>query len=137
MKTAVVALIIKDGLILSISRRDNKDKFGLIGGKVDDKETLHEALIREVYEETNLNISDMVFIFEREEPAATRNGLNFFTYCYYCQTWSGTPTDSEEGLVRWLTAGELTGKRGAFPDYNRRTLDAFKKLYPNVMLIGE
>ena len=35
MKYAVCAVIIKDGLILATHRRDNKNDWGLPGGKVD------------------------------------------------------------------------------------------------------
>lgn len=68
IKQAVVALIIKDGLILSISRRSDSSKYGLIGGKVDPGESLEEALIREIKEESNIDIFDYTFLYSRIEP---------------------------------------------------------------------
>ena len=136
MRQAVVALIIKDGRILAISRRHDKTKFGLIGGKVDPEETLEQALVREVKEEAHVTINSLVLIFTRVEPKVTPDGEDFNTYCYYALVWEGEPQNSEEGEVKWLTQAELTSPEiGAFADYNRRTLDAFKVLFPNIPLV--
>lgn len=56
MKKAVCALIPILGMILTVSRKDDHTKFGLIGGKVDSNETLTDALKRETLEETGLHI---------------------------------------------------------------------------------
>lgn len=126
---AGVALIIKDGLILSISRRDNKSLFGLPGGKVEvvDNDT-KAAAIRETFEETSIWIKDCILIFE-----ALDNG--FEAHCYYVLDWEGTPINNEEGEVKWLTATELTSTMAAFPEYNSNTLKVFEKLYPDVKVI--
>lgn len=132
MRKAVVALIIKDGLILGISRRNDSTKFGLIGGKVDEGESLLQALFREVKEESDIILNSCELIFQREER--TSSGEVFYTYCYYADDWSGTPKNSEEGVVTWLTDKELTETHGAFSDYNRATLDAFRLKYPNIII---
>ena len=137
MKNAVVALIIKDGLILGISRRHDKSIYGLIGGKVDPGETLKEALIREVKEETSVVVKDCVLVYERVELGDGPNGVDYYSRCYYATEWSGEPISSEEGEVKWLTAEEVTSTKAAFGDYNRKTLDIFKKMYPDVYLKGE
>ena len=129
MKQAGVALIIKDGLILAISRRNNKSLFGLPGGKFDilaDKDTKDTA-IRETYEETSVWIKDCKQIFEA-------NDGEFVARCYYVLDWDGEPSTSEEGEVGWLTADELTTTKAAFPDYNKHTLNTFKLLYPDIKI---
>ena len=124
MREAAVMLIVKDGLILSISRRDDKTKFGLPGGKLEPNELPMQAAVRETLEETGLIVKVVEEIFQRKE--VNTDGEIFYTYCYYAIAWSGTPKDSEEGIVKWLTTEELTVTNGAFPDYNKATLDAFK-----------
>ena len=62
MRQAVCALIIEDGKTLAVSRKDNPNDFGLPGGKVDDNESLEEALIREVFEETGYVIEIICII---------------------------------------------------------------------------
>lgn len=137
MKQAGVMLIIKDGLILSISRRNDKTKFGLPGGKCEENETPADAAIRETAEETSVLVSECEWIYTREEPRHSPEGQDFECHCFYAHKWQGEPTNSEEGEVKWLTVKELTTTSGAFPDYNRRTIDVFKSMYPDVYLKGE
>lgn len=132
MREAAVMLIVKDGLILSISRRDDKTKFGLPGGKVEPGETLWQAAMRETLEETSVTVTHCVEIFRREEVAPS--GEVFYTCCYYANLWAGEPKDSEEGVVKWLTDEELTITHGAFADYNRATIDILKLKYPNIII---
>ena len=137
MKQAAVNLIIKDGLILAISRRHDKTKYGLPGGKVSPDETPEQAAKREAWEETGIQIKECIFIFKRVELGDGANQVDFESYTYYATDWSGEPHDSEEGNVRWLTSVELTDTKAAFGDYNRNMLNQFKQLFPNVNLIGE
>jgi 8-oxo-dGTP diphosphatase len=137
MRNAAVMLIVKDGLILAVSRRYDKTKFGLPGGKVEPEETPDQAAIRETLEETGVLVSKCEFIFLRDEPRDRPEGEDFHAYCYYATEWSGTPHDSEEGVVKWLTERELTVDKGAFADYNRRTLAVFRNKFPNVTLMQE
>lgn len=142
MNQAGVMLIVKDGLILSISRRDNNTIFGLPGGKFNseppdnDKDTKDTA-IRETREETSVIVKDCSFIYERVEPRHAPHGIDHYTRCYYATSWEGEPSNSEEGEVAWLTVEELTSTKAAFPVYNRNTIDVFKTLFPDVYLKGE
>lgn len=141
MRNAAVMLIVKDGRILAVSRRYDKTKFGLPGGKCEPDETTEQTAIRECFEETGVKVSECKFIFRRDEMRDRPEGEDFHTYCYYALAWEGEPHNSEEGEVAWLTEEELTGDKGAFPEYNHRTIMVFRTLYPNVLLpnaqIGE
>src|SRR5574338_916106 len=137
MKQAGVMLIVKDGLILSISRRNDKTKFGLPGGKCEEGELVKNAAIRETQEETDVSVKECLWIFTRDELRHAPDGQDFECHCFYATKWEGEPHNSEEGDVKWLTVEELTTTNGAFPDYNRRTIDAFKLTFPNVFLVGE
>lgn len=137
MNQAVVALIIKDGLILGITRRYNKSKYGLIGGKVDDGETLEQALIREVKEETGIIVNSCVQIYQRVERGDGPQGIDFYSTCYYATDWSGSLQSSEEGDIKWLTLEEVTSTKAAFGDYNTKTLEVFREMFPQVYLQGK
>jgi 8-oxo-dGTP diphosphatase len=137
MRNAAVMLIIKDGLILAVSRRYDKTKFGLPGGKQEPDETTEAAAIRETLEETGVTVSKCEFIYLRDEPKDRPEGEDFHAYCYYATEWSGEPHDSEEGVVKWLTEQEITSDKGPFGDYNKRTLNVFKAKFPNIPLFTE
>jgi 8-oxo-dGTP pyrophosphatase MutT (NUDIX family) len=53
---SVIALIERDGSLL-LERRADAPVWGLVAGRVDDTETLTDALRREVHEETGLTVS--------------------------------------------------------------------------------
>lgn len=131
-KASVMLVLNKEGLILSVSRRNDSSKFGLPGGKLEDHETPEEAGIRETFEETGIKVKSCVEIYKREEPAGSPNGFPFYTYCFYATDWEGTPTDSDEGVVKWLKSSDLTGDTGAFSEYNRNTLNKFREMFPEV-----
>ena len=139
MKQAGVMLIIRDGLILSISRRYDKTIFGLPGGKFNpdppdnDKNTMDTA-IRETREETSVVAKKCVFIYERVEKGDGPNGVDYYSRCYYAAEWAGDPINSEEGEVKWLTPDELTCTKAAFGSYNKKTLKVFRKMFPDVDL---
>lgn len=138
MLEAAVMLIVNDeGYILGVSRRNDTTKFGLPGGKCEAGETPAESAVRETKEETDVMVYICDPIYKRVEPANSPSGLPFYTYCFYAVNWKGSPKDSEEGVVKWLTVEELTSTKGAFPEYNRDTINAFKKLNPYIKLQGD
>lgn len=142
MKQAGVMLIINQGMILAVERKTKDGKYGLPGGKFspeppdNDKDTKDTA-IRETREETTVDVKECMFIYERVELGDGPTGVDFYSRCYYATSWSGIPTNVEGLDVKWLTAEEVTSTKAAFGDYNRKTLDIFKSMFPNVYLKGE
>lgn len=135
MRKAAVMLVVKDGLILGVSRINDSTKWGLAGGKVEEGESTQEAAIRETFEETGIRVNACSFLFERIEPSKTIDGVSFNTYCFYADDWSGEIFPSEEGDVKWLTPGKLMKlESGAFPEYNLIAINILRKLYPSIYL---
>jgi ADP-ribose pyrophosphatase YjhB (NUDIX family) len=134
-------LVIKDGMILGISRRHNKTMFGLPGGKFssdppdNDKDTM-DAAIRETREETSIIVHKCVLIYERVEKGDGPTGVDYYSRCYYATDWTGEPQNSEEGIVKWLWECEITSpETGAFANYNKKTIEVFKQMFPDVPLL--
>jgi ADP-ribose pyrophosphatase YjhB (NUDIX family) len=139
MKQAGVMLVVKDGLILAVSRRYNKDIFGLPGGKFDegvDRNSMDTA-VRETLEETGVQVKHCVQVYQRIEQGDGPQGVDFYSTTYYATEYEGEPHTSEEGQVKWLTAEELTSTKAAFGDYNRHMLNNFKDMFPEIPVEGE
>lgn len=123
IKYSVVFIINDLGEILGVSRKDNTAKFGLPGGKIDDNETSQQAAHRECFEETGITIVSSVFIFS-----------NLQTDCFYATSWEGEINTQEIGIVKWLTAHDLTHPDSAFPQYNIKAVQALIKAFPDLVL---
>ncbi|MGD2136936.1 MAG: NUDIX hydrolase [Gammaproteobacteria bacterium] len=102
-----VNLVIRNGdKVLLIDRRDGLG-LGLPGGFLGLKESVEAAAIREVKEETGLDIeiTDMLAIF-----SGRRQGSNIFaTNIVYTATITGKKStrDSLEGKCRWIPLDEI------------------------------
>jgi 8-oxo-dGTP pyrophosphatase MutT (NUDIX family) len=138
MREAGVMLLIRDGLILGITRRHDKTIFGLPGGKKDPEDpSTKETAIRETWEETGVIVKECVLVYERVELGDGPNGVDYYSRCYFATDWTGEPHSSEEGEVKWLTVEEITSTKAAFGEYNQKTIGIFKTMFPNVKLKEE
>jgi|TARA_B110000908_G_scaffold130663_1_gene153660 8-oxo-dGTP diphosphatase len=97
----VAAIIKKDNLYLVVKR--NRDKYmGLKwefpGGKVDPGETLQEALVREIYEELNIDIN----IHEKlAEERYKDNEINIILHYFLCTIKNGVINLNEHEAMEW------------------------------------
>ena len=113
---AVSAAIIRDGRVL-VARRAKGASTGIFtmpGGVVEAGETLHEALVREIREETGIAIHPVALAGEREfisRDEAGRVARHFVILCFACRWISGegVPLLEELSELRWLAPSELGG----------------------------
>lgn len=139
MKQAGVMLIIKDGLVLGITRRYDKNIYGLPGGKFDPKVDRNpmDTAKRETLEECGIVVKSCVQVYQRVELGDGANKVDFYSTCYYATEWQGEPHSSEEGDVKWLTVGEITSSKAAFGEYNTKTMAVFHEMFPDVFLLQQ
>lgn len=120
---AAVGLIIKDGLVLAISRRNRPNDLGLIGGKLDENETSREAVAREIQEETSLIVDpyDCHLIYSADVGKLKRELVE----CYIVLNWQGEPRAMEEGfVVQWVPWETLF--KGTFANFNKNVYEIYK-----------
>ncbi len=112
---AVSAAILRDGKVLVVRRvrKPALNFYTLPGGAVEAGETLHEAVIREVREETQLAIDPVALAGHREvimRDAQGRVERHFVILSFAARWLSGEATLNEElDDARWLAPPELTG----------------------------
>jgi 8-oxo-dGTP pyrophosphatase MutT (NUDIX family) len=113
MRFAVCALIEENGLCLAVSRKDNPEDFGLPGGKVEEDETLKEALEREVLEETGYEIEVGEVIYE----ALCKGQVDFWSYVFRCSLGKKIQEVAETGVIKFVDRQTL--ESGSFKEYNK------------------
>lgn len=122
IKRAVCAVLKNEGKFLSVTRKDDHNDYGFPGGKVEDGESLLEAIKREVFEETGLEISDIKKVHEGYDDC------DYFVTCYSA-SWNGNinigDKVEETGLVQWVDKDVLTTK-SSFKEYNKTIFNNLK-----------
>ena len=97
-KASCVLLIDKiNKLFLSVSLKTDKTDFNLPGGKVEKSETFKQAAIREMKEETGLNIKEENLAIFQENIVK-----NYYVITFITNKWSGEIYTQEKGIVKWL-----------------------------------
>ncbi len=110
---AVSAAIVRDGKVLVVrrARKPALNLYTLPGGAVEAGETLAEAVIREVREETQLAIEPVALAGHREaivHDAQGRVERHFVILSFAARWLSGEPVLNEElDDARWLKLSEL------------------------------
>ena len=118
VQAAVTLVINPEGLVLMVSRKDDPNDMGLLGGKYDpvrDKDIVDTA-INEAWEEAKLKLSrgnlELLFV----DMARTRACACFLAKAYD----DSELMSAEEGIVVWGDFLRLL--QGSFKEYNTRLL---------------
>jgi len=102
----VAAIIIKDGCLFATQRGygEWKDWWEFPGGKIEQGETLEEALKREIREElsTEINVDEFLCTVEYDYPK-----FHLSMHCYICSLLTESLHLNEHEAARWLTKDEL------------------------------
>ncbi|MER3390581.1 MAG: (deoxy)nucleoside triphosphate pyrophosphohydrolase [Microcella sp.] len=105
--TVVGAVIVRDGLIYCARRGPGGALPGMWefpGGKVEKKESFAEALVREINEELECEIS----VIEALETTTHEYDFAIVTLAtFICKLIAGEPRSNEHAEERWLPADQL------------------------------
>ena len=122
---AAGAIIVKDGKLL-LQRRADNHKWGLVGGLLEMNETYEEAALREIREETGLEVRlDALLGIYHNHNMVWSNGdrAHVITAIYLADIVSGEPRIDEESLeLSFFSREELPE---LFAEDHRLALDAY------------
>jgi 8-oxo-dGTP diphosphatase len=99
MSKAARAIILNGNKLLVMHRnKEGSQYYTLVGGRVNERESIEEALVRELKEETGLVVTKYQLVFIEEHPTPYNE-----QYIYLCQVDSldsvAIQDDSEEGMM--------------------------------------
>ncbi len=110
----VGGVVVRDGQVLLI-RRGKPPLYGrwvVPGGTVELGETLEEALVREMQEETGVRVEpiEVLTVFDRIEREGDRVVYHYVIVDYLCRWSAGEPKAASDALdVAWASPADLAG----------------------------
>ncbi|MBF9234986.1 NUDIX hydrolase [Microvirga alba] len=120
---AVIAVIVHEGQTLLVRRANPPDAglWGFPGGKIEYGETVEEAALRELFEETAVEadaqgVITTLDILDRSDDGALRQ--HFILIAVRCRWLSGQPEAGDDALeARWFPIADLhPGRRDMSAD---------------------
>ena len=98
---------------------------GISWWKVEENESIESAVIREIKEETGLDVA----LSHSNQGKSCICHFKITLHVYMCDYQSGTPTALSSMAVQWVTLNEM--KDYAFPSANKRIISALEKAWYN------
>ena len=100
-----------DEILLGLKKRGfGKDKFNGFGGKLNNGESIEQAVIREMYEETTVKVNsndlnkvgELIFRFPE-----SKKDWNQKVHVFFINRWDGEPIETEEMKPVWIRTDSL------------------------------
>lgn len=111
---------------LAVPRRDNTNLIGMVGGKVDENESLIDAIKRECLEETGVEILDLVEIFKEKE-------FDYLTTTFLARSYKmPSVLSGDTGVPLFVSKDKLTDLAVCpFSEYNKKVFSIVDSLKLN------
>jgi mutator protein MutT len=109
IRRTLLFLIKDDQILLAMKKRGfGAGKWNGVGGKLDEGETVEQALVRECQEEINVaptqyeKVAELDFVQD-----ADSNPWHMYVYAYTCRDWEGEPEETEEMAPKWYPLNQI------------------------------
>lgn len=111
MKIGTLCYIKKDNKTLMLHRvkKENdihEGKWIGLGGKVENGESPEECIVREVKEESGLDISAPILRGILTFPSF-KNNEDWYVFLYICKAFTGQIEECNEGILQWVNDNEV------------------------------
>ena len=106
---SAVALIDVEDRILISQRPQQKSMGGLWefpGGKIETSETPENALIRELKEELDIDVSESC-LAPLTFASHCYDNFHLVMFLYVCRVWNGVPIPKEKQKIKWVAPSKL------------------------------
>jgi|FLOH01.1.fsa_nt_gi 8-oxo-dGTP diphosphatase / 2-hydroxy-dATP diphosphatase len=109
MRNATLCYIFKDKkVLLGLKKRGFAEGvWNGYGGKVDFDETIEEAVIREMKEESTVVIKEFEKFAELDFIFKEKTDWNQRVHVFIADKWSGNPVETEEMTPQWFNINDL------------------------------
>lgn len=97
-------------ILLAIKKRSfGKGKWNGIGGKLNDRESIKDGLVREAKEEIGVKVNpdDLVQMATLDFSFKDNLEWNQQSHVFFTEKWEGEPTETEEMAPKWHSVDSL------------------------------
>lgn len=110
MKQLTLLFLLRDNqILLAMKKRGfGAGRWNGVGGKLDEGETVEQALVRECEEEIEVTPNDYqkaAEIIFHEHHDGEQKAMQ--VHIYTCTDWAGEPTETEEMAPKWYDLSEI------------------------------
>ncbi|MGT2910490.1 NUDIX domain-containing protein [Streptococcus cameli] len=102
------------------------DGAALPGGHVEEKESLHASVVREIFEETGLTISNPKLVGVKHFHTRG-DGIRYLVFLYRTAEFTGEIQSSEEGEIVWVSQEDIASGKVELADSMGDILDFYFK----------
>jgi 8-oxo-dGTP diphosphatase len=92
-------------LLLKRAKEPNKGKYVPVGGKIDRFETPNDAVIREVFEETSIQLDSVIYCGSLVETSPIN--YNWISFIYSMEIPFQSSPACDEGQLEWIHESQL------------------------------
>jgi mutator protein MutT len=115
MKTATLCFLLKrneygdvEEVCLAKKKRGFAEgKWNGMGGKVEDGETIDEAMVREVNEEVGVVVRNFAKMAELTFSFNDKGEWDQIVHTFICEEWYGEPSESDEMSPQWFRITDI------------------------------
>lgn len=110
LKRAAVFCILRSGsqyLMLKRNKLPFINRYAPVGGKVDPHETPREAVLREAFEESGIQLQPEDVTFRGMLTETSTSDYNWVSYIFSADIPFSIPNDCDEGTLEWVEYDNL------------------------------